>query len=103
MWGRASGQCHEETVRGPLAAALLLLLTERVGDGVGDAACQGPVLDDKVNVSVMVGVQVLELLVRNLLFGSRVCQHVAELLLKHLSEAAVADLVFDQVHLDMYL
>lgn len=36
--GWASGQCPEGTVAGPLAAALLLLLADEVGDGAGDAA-----------------------------------------------------------------
>lgn len=49
----------------PLAAALLLLLTDEVGNGAGDAAYQGPVLIE-ADASIMVGIQVLDELVSSL-------------------------------------
>ena len=50
---------------GPLAAVLLLLLANKVGDRTSDAAYQGPVLV-KADASVVVGVQVLDELVSSL-------------------------------------
>ena len=44
------------TAGGPLAAALLLLLTDKVGDRASDAAYQGPVLI-KADAPVVVGIQ----------------------------------------------
>lgn len=61
---------------GPLALALLLLLVDD-GDGAGDVAYQGPVLV-KVDISILVDVQVLDELVSSLLIGSPVCQCVVE-------------------------
>lgn len=51
--------------RGPLAAALLLLLADKIGDGARDAAYQGPVLV-KADAPIVVGVQVLDELVSSL-------------------------------------
>lgn len=81
------------TAGGPLAAALLLLLTDKVGDRASDAAYQGPVLI-KADAPVVVGIQVLDELVSSLPVP-RVRQHMVELFLKHLPEAALADLVLD--------
>ena len=53
------------TAGGPLAAALLLLLTDKVGDRARDAASQGPVLI-KADAPVVVGIQVLDELVSSL-------------------------------------
>ena len=53
------------TAGGPLAAALLLLLTDKVGDRASDAAYQGPVLV-KADAPVVVGIQVLDKLVSSL-------------------------------------
>lgn len=61
---------------GPLAPALLLLPVDN-GNGVGDAAYQGPVLV-KADISIVVGIQVLDELVSSLLVGSPVCQRVVE-------------------------
>lgn len=57
--GRAWGRGRWE---GPLAAALLLLLADKVGDGTSDAAYQDPVLVE-ADASVVVGVQVLDELI----------------------------------------
>ena len=51
--------------RGLLAAVLLLLLTDKVGDRTSDAAYQGPVLV-KADAPVVVGIQVLDELVGSL-------------------------------------
>ena len=79
--------------RGLLAAVLLLLLTDKVGDRTSDAAYQGPVLV-KADAPVVTGIQVLDELVSSLSVP-RVRQHMVELFLKHLPEAALADLVLD--------
>lgn len=50
---------------GLLAAVLLLLLADKVGDRTSDAAYQGPVLV-KADASVVVGIQVLDELVSSL-------------------------------------
>jgi hypothetical protein len=50
---------------GPLAAALLFLLADKVGDRAGDAAYHGPVLI-KADAPIMVGIQVLNELVGSL-------------------------------------
>lgn len=62
---RTSGHPCRGRRGGPLAAALLLLLADEVGDGAGDAAYQGPVLVE-ADAAVVVGVQVLDELVSSL-------------------------------------
>lgn len=50
---------------GPLAAGLLLLLADEIGDRAGNAAYQGPVLVE-IDAAIMVGVQVLDELISRL-------------------------------------
>lgn len=53
------------TAWGPLAAGLLLLLADEIGDRAGNAAYQGPVLVE-IDAAIMVGVQVLDELISRL-------------------------------------
>lgn len=58
------GWCHGQAW-GPLAAGLLLLLADEIGNGAGNATYQGPVLVE-IDAAIMVGVQVLDELVSRL-------------------------------------